>query len=46
MLVNVVDNIYKYLENVLYIPKFNINLISAKKLCKSGFKGTFNNENI
>ena len=35
-----------YLENVLYVPKLGVNLISAKKLCKGGLTGTFDDENI
>ncbi|KAI0994587.1 hypothetical protein K3495_g13594 [Podosphaera aphanis] len=30
-----------YLENVLYVPSLGVNLISAKKLCKNGLKGSF-----
>ena len=46
MLINAINGIYKYLKNVLYVPKLSINLILAKKLYKSGFKGIFNNKNI
>jgi hypothetical protein len=35
-----------YLENVLYVPTLGINLISAKKLCKGGLAGSFDEESI
>ena len=40
------DSSLYYLENILYIPKLGMNLISAKKLYKGGYKGAFNKENI
>jgi len=45
-LVSVADGSSCYLENVLYIPKLGVNLISAKKLYKGGYKGAFDEENI
>lgn len=35
-----------YLNNVLYVPSLGVNLISAKKLCKKGQKGSFNARSI
>ena len=45
-LVSRIDSSLYYLENVLYIPKLGINLISAKKLYKGSYRGAFNKENI
>jgi len=45
-LVNAVDGTSGYLENVLFVPKLGVNLISAKKLCKGGLRGAFDDENI
>ena len=45
-LVSKINNSLYYLENILYILKLGVNLISAKKLYKSGYKGAFNEENI
>ena len=45
-LVSRIDNSLYYLENILYIPKLGINLISVKKLYKGGYRGAFNEENI
>lgn len=45
-LVNAVDGSSCYLENVLYVPKLGVNLVSAKKLCKGGYRGAFNEETI
>ena len=45
-LVNTVDSTSGYLENVLFVPKLGVNLISAKKLCKGGLRGAFDDKNI
>ena len=45
-LVKAVDGSLCYLENVLYVPKLGINVVSAKKLCKGGYRGAFDEENI
>ena len=46
MLVSRINNSLYYLENILYIPKLGMNLISVKKLYKGSYKGAFNKENI
>ena len=46
VLVSGINNSLYYLENILYIPKLGVNLISAKKLYKGSYKGAFNEENI
>jgi hypothetical protein len=33
-------------EGALYVPKLGVNLISAKRLCKNGLKGSFDSESI
>ena len=45
-LVSIIDKSLYYLEDILYVSKLSINLISIKKLYKSGYKGTFNNKII
>ena len=45
-LVNTVDSTSGYLENVLFVSKLSVNLISTKKLYKGGLRGTFDDENI
>jgi hypothetical protein len=44
--VNAQDGSSGYLENVLYVPTLGVNLISAKKLCKGGLAGSFDEESI
>jgi len=34
------------MEDVFYILYLKVNLISAKKFCKNGLTGVFDNENI
>lgn len=41
-----VDGTSCFLDNVLFVPKLGVNLISAKKLCKGGYQGAFDEENI
>ena len=45
-LVSGINSSLYYLENILYIPKLGMNLISVKKLYKGGYRGAFNEENI
>ena len=45
-LVSKIDGSSCYLENILYVPKLGMNLISAKKLYKGGYKRAFNKESI
>ena len=45
-LVSAMDGIYKYLKNILFILKFSVNLIFAKKLYKRDLKGLFDANNI
>lgn len=45
-LVKAIDGTSCYLDNVLYVPKLGVNLVSAKKLCKGGYKGAFDDESI
>ena len=33
-------------EDTFYVPKLGVNLLSAKQLCKTGMKGTFDDHNI
>ena len=46
ILVSATNGIYKYLENILYILKFSINLIFAKKLYKKSLKRLFDTNSI
>ena len=34
------------LRKVLYVPKLGVNLIAAKRLCKEGLQGTFDDKNM
>jgi hypothetical protein len=45
-LVSATDGTSCYLDNVLYVPKLGVNLVSAKKLCKGGYRGAFDEETI
>lgn len=45
-MVKAVDGTSCFLENVLYVPNLGVNLLSAKKLCKGGYKGAFDDESI
>ena len=33
-------------KNTFYVPKLGVNLLSAKRLCKNGMKGSFDHHNI
>lgn len=44
--VDALDGTSMYLDNVLFVPSLGINLLSAKKLCKNGLKGSFDEDNI